>query len=298
MLKDVVTASMLNGVFDEIVALLPVVIPVMVSFIVLAIMFFLCLVQYVYLRCKGYKMKKGAHYRVPKQGFFKRLFVDAPRRIMLDRFNRDPEFFRFQGLHVFCGEQGSGKTIALVEFMMRMQKEYPKAKCITNLGYKYENDQLNKWQQLLTYNNGKRGVIVGIDEIQNWFASGKNTLPESMLEVVTQNRKNRRIIVATSQVFTRMAKGLREQCTLIYEPITFLGCITWVRIRKPVLDSEGNVIDKKHRGSYFFVHTEALREAYDTYKVIHTLAKEGFKEKPLEVTNNVTNIVTPVKKVK
>lgn len=35
MLKDVVTASMLNGVFDEIVALLPVVIPVMVSFIAL-----------------------------------------------------------------------------------------------------------------------------------------------------------------------------------------------------------------------------------------------------------------------
>lgn len=270
----------------------------MIIITVLAIMFFLCLVQYVYLRCKGYKMKKGAHYRVPKKSFFRRLFIDAPRRIVLDRFNRDPEFFRFQGLHVFCGEQGSGKTIALVEFMMRMQKEYPKAKCITNLGYKYEDDQLIQWQQLLTYNNGKRGVIVGIDEIQNWFASGKNTLPESMLEVVTQNRKNRRIIVATSQVFTRMAKGLREQCTLIYEPITFLGCITWVRIRKPVLDSEGNVIDKKHRGSYFFVHTDALREAYDTYKVIHTLAKEGFKEKPLEVTNNVTNIVAPVNKVK
>ena len=35
MLKDVVTASMLSGVFDEIVGLLPVVIPVMVSFIAL-----------------------------------------------------------------------------------------------------------------------------------------------------------------------------------------------------------------------------------------------------------------------
>ena len=35
MLKDVVTASTLNGVLDEIVGLLPVVIPVMVSFIAL-----------------------------------------------------------------------------------------------------------------------------------------------------------------------------------------------------------------------------------------------------------------------
>lgn len=271
-------------------------IPLMILAVMLALFFLLCLIQYIYLYCKGYRLKRGEHYYVKKENFFKRLFVDAPRRIMLDRFNRDPEFFRFQGLHVFCGEQGSGKTIALVEFMMRMQREYPKAKCITNLGYKYENTQLKQWQQLLTYNNDKQGVIVGIDEIQNWFASGKNTLPESMLEVVTQNRKNRRIIVATSQVFTRMAKGLREQCTLIYEPITFLGCITWVRIRKPILNCDGDVIEKKRRGSYFFVHTEELRNAYDTYKVIHTLAKEGFKEKPMEVNNHTTVIATPAKK--
>lgn len=274
-------------------------IPLFIVAIFLLILFVLCMAQYVYLRLKGYELKRGEHYRVKKESIFKRLFVDAPRRIVLDKFNQDPEFFRFQGLHVFCGEQGSGKTIALVEFIMRMQKEYPKAKCITNLGYTGEDDVLSEWQQLLTYNNGKKGVIVGIDEIQNWFASGKNTLPESMLEVVTQNRKNRRIIVATSQVFTRMAKGLREQCTLIYEPITFLGCITWVRIKKPILDSDGNVVEKKYRGSYFFVHTQELRDAYDTYKVIHTLSKEGFKEKPLEINNyNTTNVITSMKKVK
>ena len=274
-------------------------IPLFIVAIFLLILFVLCMAQYVYLRLKGYELKQGEHYRVKKESIFKRLVVDAPRRIVLDKFNQDPEFFRFQGLHVFCGEQGSGKTIALVEFIMRMQKEYPKAKCITNLGYTGEDDVLSEWQQLLTYNNGKKGVIVGIDEIQNWFASGKNTLPESMLEVVTQNRKNRRIIVATSQVFTRMAKGLREQCTLIYEPITFLGCITWVRIKKPILDSDGNVVEKKYRGSYFFVHTQELRDAYDTYKVIHTLSKEGFKEKPLEINNyNTTNVITSMKKVK
>lgn len=274
-------------------------IPLFIVAIFLLILFVLCMSQYIYLRLKGYELKRGEHYRVKKESIFKRLFVDAPRRIVLDKFNQDPEFFRFQGLHVFCGEQGSGKTIALVEFIIRMQKEYPKAKCITNLGYTGEDDVLSEWQQLLTYNNGKKGVIVGIDEIQNWFASGKNTLPESMLEVVTQNRKNRRIIVATSQVFTRMAKGLREQCTLIYEPITFLGCITWVRIKKPILDSDGNVVEKKYRGSYFFVHTQELRDAYDTYKVIHTLSKEGFKEKPLEINNyNTTNVITSMKKVK
>ena len=110
--------------------------------------------------------------------------------------------------------------------------------------------------------------MVGIDGLQNWFASGLNTLPPGMLEVVTQNRKNRRIILGTSQVFTRLAKGLREQATLVYMPITFAGAVTWVRVKKPV-----------------------LRDAYDTYKVIHTLAKEGFKEQPPDIfTKTVVNI--------
>ena len=57
--------------------------------------------------------------------------------------------------------------------------------------------------------------------------------------------------------------------------------------RKPIFDSEGNVIESKYRGMYSFVHTEELRSAYDTYKVIHTLAKEGFKDMPM---TNVTNV--------
>lgn len=266
-------------------------IPLFILAGVLALFGLLCLVQYLYLsRVKGYRAKTGLHLKVEKQSFFRRLFIDAPRRIILDYFERDPEYFRHDGLHVFCGEQGSGKTIALVEMMMRIQEEYPRAKCITNLGYSFENEVLRDWRQLLTYNNGQKGVIVGIDELQNWFASGKNTLPPQMLEVVTQNRKNRRIILATSQVFTRMAKGIREQVTLVYQPITFAGAVTWVRIKKPVLDYEGNVTELKSRGSYFFVHTPKLRDAYDTYKVIHSLAEEGFKEQPVTVSTSTTVI--------
>lgn len=271
-------------------------IPIYVLAVVLVAFGLLCIVQYMYLsKVKGMKMKTGRHNKVKKKNFFWRLFVEAPKRVVLDYFERDPEFFRFDGLHVFCGEQGSGKTIALVEMIMRTQVEYPKAKCITNLAYAHENAELKDWRQLLTYNNGQKGVIVGIDELQNWFASGKNTLPPQMLEVATQNRKNRRIILGTSQVFTRMAKGLREQCTLIYKPMTIAGAVTWVRIKKPVLDSDGNVTELRSKGSYFFVHTPELREAYDTYKVIHSLAEEGFKEQPMEVHTHTT-VINEVRK--
>lgn len=255
----------------------------------LALWGLLCAVHYIKLYRHGYRMKPGRRPAVKKRSAFLRLFWDFPKRVILDAFERDPDFFTYQGLHLFCGEQGAGKTIAVVEMMMRIQKEFPKAKCITNLGYQFEDEELDHWTKLLNYTNDMYGVIVGMDELQNWFSSGANTLPPAMLEVATQNRKNRRIILGTSQVFTRLAKGLREQCTFVYEPLTILNALTWVRVFKYQLDSEGNIKGKKSRGSYFFVHTKELREAYDTYKVIHSLAKSDFKQQPFEV--NQTTVV-------
>ena len=223
---------------------------------------------------------------VEKRPILKQLFYDAPRRYVRDMYEREPDFFHPQGIHMFCGEQGCGKTIACVEMMLRYQKMYPKSKMITNFGVTTEDDELTKWQQLLDYTNEKKGVIVGIDEIQNWFMSGKNQLPEGMLEVATQNRKNRRVICCTAQVFTRVNKGLREQVTNVYEPHTYLGCFTVVIKKKYKFDSAGNVIESKIKGMYCFTHTEEIRNAYDTYKVIHTLAQEGFKDlTPAPVTN-------------
>lgn len=55
------------------------------------------------------------------------------------------------------------------------------------------------------------------------------------------------------------------------------------------MDSEGNVVEFKSRGMYFFVHNKKLRDAYDTYKVIENLSKSGFKD-PVPDVNNSTRI--------
>ena len=260
-------------------------VPVAIAFVLFA---FLCVVWFLIFKYRD-KMVFVPSSVVPerKRPLLKQLFVDLPRRYVLDIYNRDPDFFRPQGIHMFCGEQGCGKTIACVEMMLRYQRMYPNSKMITNFGVTTENVELKKWQQLLTYSNDKKGVIVGIDEIQNWFMSGKNQLPEGMLEVATQNRKSRRIICCTAQVFTRVNKGLREQVTMVYEPHTLFGCFTVVIKRKYQFDSEGNVSGRKYRGMYCFVHSDELRSAYDTYKVIHTLAAEGFKQVPPAPVTNV-----------
>ncbi len=256
--------------------------------IAIAIFAVFCFVWFLIFKFHHKMEFKPSNVRIQKKRpLLKQLFVDLPRRYVMDIYERDPDFFAPQGIHMFCGEQGCGKTIAAVEMMLRYQKMYPKAKMLTNFGVTTENDELTQWQQLLDYTNDKMGVIVGIDEIQNWFMSGKNQLPEGMLEVATQNRKNRRVICCTAQVFTRVNKGLREQVTNVYEPHTYLGCFTVVVKKKYKFDSEGQVTESKWKGMYCFVHTEELRSAYDTYKVIHTLAREGFKEIPAAPVTHV-----------
>lgn len=229
-------------------------------------------------------MNPSGQSKYKRDGLLKQLFYSVPRRFVTDLYNRETDYFYPRGIHMFCGEQGAGKTIACVEMILRLQKIYPKSKCTTNFAYVHEDTELNDWHMLLDYTNGHKGVIVGIDEIQNWFMSGVNKLPEEMLEVATQNRKNNRILCCTAQVFTRVNKGLREQVSLVYNPHTFLGCFTVVVKRKPEFDDEGNVKKMKYKGMYCFTHSDELRSAYDTYKVIHTLSKEGFKEKPIQST--------------
>ena len=77
---------------------------------------------------------------------------------------------------------GAGKTVSMIEFAMRMQEEYPFAKCCSNLAYKYEDNKLKDWRMLMNYKNGKKGVIVIMDELQNWFSSNdsKNFPPEML----------------------------------------------------------------------------------------------------------------------
>jgi len=246
----------------------------------ISIIFILVCVNIIILIIKGKRFKKGKRNIVKHKSILRRLFIDAPKRIAEDIIERDPEFFRHQGCVIFTGRQGAGKSIAMVEYAMRMQKEYPLAKCISNIAYKYQDDELRHWRQLINYKNGKRGLIVIMDEMQNWFSSNQSrNFPPEMLSVITQNRKNRRIILGTSQSFHMLAKSIRTQATEVRECMTIFGAITFVRRREPILDADGDVVEWKNRGFYFFVHNKELRESYDTWQVTESLAKSGFIER-------------------
>lgn len=272
--------------------------PLYIILCLLALFFVLCSFWFVLGLVKGKRLKKGSARIVKKDGFLKKLFVKLPKQVIDDFFERDPDFFPYQGCVIFEGRQGAGKTISMIEFARRMQQEFPKALCTTNLGYTKEDVELEDWRMLLKYKNGINGVIVCIDELQNWFSSNDSkNFPPEMLEVITQNRKNRRILLGTSQNFYLLAKAIRSQATEVRRCTTFLGALTLVRRFEPILDSEGNVAEWKKRGWYFFVHDKELRESYDTYKVIKRLSKVGFKDEVSfpDIVNN-TYLVNNVKR--
>lgn len=272
---------MIQGFLDFLVGFINLMkIPILIVGAVLLYFSLAVILNVIIFRKQGIKSKGvSVHAKPKKRPLLVRLLWDFPRMYTYDLLNIEPDYFKYQGLIVFTGRQGMGKTISLVQFMRDMQVEFPKAKCLTNLAYTKEDMFLDSWVPIVDFKNEHLGVIVGIDELQNWFSSNQSkNFPPEMMEVVTQNRKNRRVILGTAQNFYLLAKSLRTQAVEVRECFTVLGCLTFVRKREPVLDADGNVVEWKNRGMYFYVHDRELRECYDTYRVIESLAKAGFKE--------------------
>lgn len=261
--------------------------PIIFIFVLYAIFMLMCVIFTLIGFKQGKRFKKGSRQKVKKHGFLRQIFIDAPKQIVEDKFNQDPDFFTHQGLIIFEGRQGNGKSVAMVHEAMQLQEEFPLAKCTSNLAYTQEDMPLKDWRMLINFKNGIKGVIVLMDELQNWFSSNDSkNFPPEMLQVITQNRKNRRVILGTAQNFYLLSKAIRTQTTEVRRCITLLGCITIVRRFEPILDAQGDVLEWKNRGMYFFVHDKKLRKSYDTYKVIERLQKVGFKEEQTE-----TNII-------
>lgn len=236
------------------------------------------LVRYI----KGDRVQPGSVRKLPKRSALLRIFYDAPRQYVRDLYDRKPDFFRPQGLVIFTGRQGNGKTISMMQYAMELRYTYPLCKIISNTAFTLQDQKLKHWKQLVNFKNEHLGVIAIIDELQNWFSSNQSrNFPPEMLGVITQNRKNRRLILGTSQNFYLLAKAIRSQCTEVRQCWTLAGVLTIVIKREPIVDNDGDVKEMKYRGMYFFVHTPELRESYDTWSVVEALSKSGFHDNPL-----------------
>ena len=255
--------------------------PILIVLAIILVFYFDCLFWYFVRYFKGDRVQHGSVRKLPKRSAFLRIFYDAPRQYVDDIYHRKPDFFQPQGMVIFTGRQGNGKTISMMQYALELHDKYPKCKIISNTQFKYQDAILRHWKQLVNYKNQHMGVVVIMDELQNWFNSNQSrNFPPEMLSVITQNRKNRRVILGTSQNFYLLAKAIRSQCTEVRECITLAGVLTIVIKREPVVDNDGDVKEMKYRGMYFFVHSPRLRDSYDTWSVVDALTKSGFHDNP------------------
>lgn len=187
--------------------------------------------------------------------------------------------FSEYGLTVYCGRQGYGKTVAMTEYLVRMKKKYPNCLIYTNYGYKLQDGEIKDWKDLLEIRNDEKGVIFAIDEIQNEWSSEKwKDFPEFLLKEITQQRKQKVKIVATSQVFKRVVKQLREQCFEVVECFTLAGRWTFTKCfdadeYNDIIDSNSREKKQKmvRRWRRSFIQTNDFRELFDSYMKIERI---------------------------
>jgi ATP-dependent Clp protease ATP-binding subunit ClpX len=219
--------------------------------------------------------------------------------------NHDKEYFKPYGLYMFCGRQGAGKTMGLVYTLERYRKQYPRAKIYSNMGYHYETAPLRSLNDLLDKSryNGRKGTIFVVDEIQNEFSCATSKdFPETLLSLITMQRKQKIVILATSQVFMRVAKPLREQCFYVIDCFTFMGRYT--RLKWFDADDYNHYLEnpdpkkklkmrKKRKDS--FCQTDNHRDLYDSYALVDRMSRAGFVPK-YQAHETATNVFVTVPK--
>jgi hypothetical protein len=232
---------------------------------------------------------------------------------------RNPDFFWPSGTQVYCGRQGSGKTLSLVRHLLKIRARYPKAVIVSNLelkGYtRIQFDSVETCKEavkrclesnhkaylgfdnmeqlaiaLTNVNNGFYGVVYVVDEIHTYFnALESKNIPMYVFTEISQQRKQRKLILGSSQLFMRMAKPLREQCDNLIVCSTMLGIITKQAVydgMSMTQDYDGGLSGTVKKKGFFF-HTRSIREAYDTYQKVVSGA-EQYEEvaRPLELVQS------------
>lgn len=179
--------------------------------------------------------------------------------------------FPYQGIWIFSGAQGAGKTLNMMQCVLEMHEQYPDALIVSNISiFGIPCIPYRGIEDFDKYQNGDKGIIYVVDEIHTiWNSIESKNMPPSTLRIWSQNRKNRRVILGTSQRFTRVAKGLREQTFLHIETRKPILCFyRYSVIDASLYDDNGNYTgEDKPRYSIFVPHYRAML-SYNTMEIV------------------------------
>lgn len=200
---------------------------------------------------------------------------NIPDNVRMRKFKAEKQF-PYAGIWIFSGAQGSGKTLHMMHVVRDILKDYPDAVVVSNISiFGIPCIPYQGIKDFDKYNNGSKGIIFVLDEIQTMYNSLESAnMPPSTLAVWSQNRKNRRVILGTSQRFTRVAKGLREQTTWLIEcRKAFLWFYPYRVYDGSRFDETGKYTEEPPRYS-FYVPERTVMSMYNTLEVVQPLEEE------------------------
>lgn len=202
--------------------------------------------------------------------------------------NEENQVFPFYGFWLYCGLGGSGKTLSMVQKISELKEKYPKLWVVTNFTTVLADERLNSWEDLINIENphgSEYGVLFAFDEIHLTLNSDNyRKRPEQLLEYISQQRKLRKLILGSSQVFMRVDKVLREQSNLVIDCRTYFKRWNFQRAyRTEDYLINGELRDKgsRKRDTVWkknFIATDKIRSLYDTYEVMKPLIKKDNEE--------------------
>lgn len=176
-----------------------------------------------------------------------------------------------------------GKTLSLVNYVSQIIKDYPKVVIVSNIVLKdipkdikiiyYSN--INQLFKLFDeVRNGYAGVIYIVDEIQILFNNLlKRAINVSSLETISQQRKQRKHIIGTAQVYSRIDKVFREQMDSIVSCSNYFGSLQFNKLFKGSdVDDSGKIT--KVKSYHLWFHTPELYNSYDTDAIISAYREE------------------------
>lgn len=190
-----------------------------------------------------------------------------------------PGYFNPEGIMIFCGPQGAGKTLSAVRYIRNVLDAYPDCIFCSNTvihGYEDRTVEYNGLDSLKDLENGFAGVLYFIDEIHLELNSleSKNIDMDVIVEL-SQQRKQRKHIVGTSQVYMRMAKPLREQVKHIVLCKGYFGILQHNQLIDgfTAVEENGKLKCQVLKNQWFF-HSSDLYSCYDTYSKMKRYKRE------------------------
>lgn len=202
--------------------------------------------------------------------------------VSLQRQNKK-KTFPYQGIWIASGSQGAGKTLYIISVLRSLYMQYPNIKIYSNIAL--YGIPFNPYTGIEDFEdtNGEDGIVYVIDEIHCLYSSLESRkMSGSYLTVWSQNRKNKRLILGTSQRWTRVAKPIREQALINIEcrGSIFPFLRKYRIIDTSLYDDNGKLpTDTKVDRWHFYVPTAYSMLTYDTSQIVKSTEELSKEEK-------------------